>query len=126
MAYGFNDNKSKVEVLPKSFWTPKRPTYVANIGNGYATLTMIQVGYIVIGTLKINASQIGGSATVEMDGTKMPKPSSLVTSALQFGDDKYTALILPITAGYYNHRLLIASSASSNDGVVTFIYPVDA
>lgn len=126
MAYGFNDNKSKVEVLPKSFWTPKRPTYVANIGNGYATLTMIQVGYIVIGTLKINASQLGGSADVSMDGTKMPTPSSLVTSALRFIDNNYVVSINPPLSGQYNHHMMISSSASSINGVVTFIYPVDA
>lgn len=125
MAYGFNNNKSKVEVLPKSFWTPKRPTYAANIGNGYATLEMIQIGYMVIGTVKIRTPG-AGSATVSMDGTKLPTPSSLVTSALRFGDNTVTATIAPPAVGQYYHNLIIGSGASSGDEIVTFIYPVDA
>ena len=121
MAYGFNDNKAKVEMLPKSFWTPKRPTYKSNLVSG-ATLEMVQVGYIVFGTIKFTAAV---NTDVNMDGTNLPKPSSLITN-MGFSDNNHTLLIVPITAGYYYPRLLITSNVNATSGTVSFAYPVDA
>ena len=121
MAYGFNDNKSKVEVLPKSFWTPKRPTYKSNLVSG-ATLEMVQVGYIVFGTIKFTGVV---NTDINMDGTNLPKPSSLITN-MGFSDNKHTLLIVPIIPGYYYPRLLITSDINTTSGTVSFAYPVDA
>ena len=120
MAYGFADNKAKVEVLPKSFWTPKRPTYKSNIATG-ATLEMVQVGFIVFGTIKFTSGVNGVS--VNMDGTNLPRPSAFV-STMGFSDGSRSVSILPVQSGFYYPTLHISSTVSS--GAISFSYPVDA
>ena len=124
MAYGFNNNKSKAEMFTKADLQAKRPTYKSNLANG-VTLTMVQVGALVIGTVTVTTAASTDN-TIDMDGTNMPKQANAFTNHTAFfsGSNSVEVEILPIVSGYYNNRLAVRHNLNTS-GKATFMYPVD-
>ncbi len=124
MAYGFNNDKSKVEMFTKADLQAKRPTYKSNLANG-VTLTMVQVGALVIGTVTVTTSAISENV-IDMNGTDLPKQANAFTghTALFSGSGSVEVEVLPIVAGYYNNRLAVRHDLNTA-GKATFMYPVD-